>query len=329
MRWALVPALLLLAVPAIAQAPEPPGLAVALGRLQDRLAQIAAVPKGRVGIAAHHLETGRSIAVHGDERFPMASAYKVAIAAAYLAEVEAGRVRLDQMIPVEEALRNEFDGIDAALPHAGAVLSAANLIDLMLRRSDNTATDLLLKAIGGPKTVSSWLRAKGIAGQRVDRDVALLILDNYGVPVDPGSTSAKTLRRIEPPGRWSPPHPVNPAFDADPRDSSTPRAMVALLTRLHKGELLNAPHTAFLWDILDRCETGTRRVKAMLPPGTPWAHKTGTLAGIAADVGVLTLPDGSHVALAVFVRGIFDVPTREAIIAEAGRTLFDGMLLVQ
>ncbi|MGE0179484.1 MAG: class A beta-lactamase [Sphingomonas sp.] len=317
-------ALVFTPLPLAAQAPPD----AALQRtLQERLAAVVAASAGRMGISALHLESGRAVAINGGERFPMASTYKIAVAATMLSAIEEGRFRLDQMITLDERIRVRSDGITSFAPHPGVALSVLNLIELSLTRSDNTATDMLVAAVGGPAAVDAWLRRAGIDGQRVDRDTAAILHDDFGLVAAPGSNVAGNLAGHFPPQPWlpsGPDHPINPAFDNDPRDTSTPDAMVRLLTRLHRGELLTPAHTRLLFEVLARTRTGTARVRSVLPPGTIWAHKTGSLAGISADVGVLTLPDGSHVALALFIRGAPDPAARDRSIAEAGRLIWDS-----
>ncbi|WP_294290530.1 serine hydrolase [uncultured Sphingomonas sp.] len=316
-------AIAILAAPVATAQTLPPGLA-------DRVAQIAKSDAGKVGAYAIDIDTGASVAVNADDRFPMASAVKLAIAATYLDGVDKGRWSLATMHSLDEGMRVRSDGITDTLPHAGVALSGANLIELSLTVSDNTATDMLLKAVGGPATVTRWLQAKGIAGQRVDRTIARLLIDVSGHTPDPKLADGPALATFMPVEPWKTDDerwPVNAAFDADPRDSSTPRAMGDLLVRLRKGELLKPASTTFLFDVLARCKTGTKRVKALLPAGTPWAHKTGTLPGISNDVGVLTLPNGHRVAIALLSYGIADPAARDSRLAEIGRTVFDGFQL--
>lgn len=295
--------------------------------LQRTLEQIAAVPNGDVGLAVIDLSTGRTISVHGERAFPMASTVKVAIAATYLAEVEAGRRTLSDMIPVDDRLRLRADGIAFFTPHPGVTLSAANLIELMLTRSDNTATDVLLANLGGPRTVQGWLRNNGIEGLRVDRTIAELLLDRRGVRRAPGKNAAETLRQWEPvtPGSVSSEDLVveRPSVDQDrdPRDTATPLGFATFLRRLHDGNLLKPDSRDFLFAVMSRCITGANRIKGLLPPATPVEHKTGTLSSITDDVGFISLPDGRRLIVAAFARG---GANRSAVIARAARAAYDA-----
>ena len=108
--------------------------------LEQRLAAMVTENPGEYGIAAMDLSTGRSISFNGNRSFPMASTMKIAVAAAYLAEVDAGRRSLDEAIGDS---------------------SARSLMDAMITRSDNRATDVLLATLGGPAQIDQWLRARG------------------------------------------------------------------------------------------------------------------------------------------------------------------------
>src|SRR3954454_18412130 len=167
--------------------------------------------------------------------------------------------------------------------------SARSLMARMLIHSDNRATDILLADLGGPNAVHDWLQDNGVTGLRVDRTIADLL---------------RSKRDL-----W------------DRRDSSTPVAMVDLLRRIYKAELIKPQSRDYLLDLMAQCETGKNRMKAMLPFGTPVEHKTGTLDGLTDDVGFITLPDGRRVAVAIFTRGGVDRPRT---IAETARTIYDG-----
>jgi beta-lactamase class A len=166
---------------------------------------------------------------------------------------------------------------------------ARSLMKRMLVHSDNQATDILLADLGGPTAVHDWLRDNGVTGLRMDRTIAELL------------HSKRDL--------W------------DRRDSTTPMAMVDLLRRIYKAELIKPESRNYLLDLMAQCETGKNRMKALLPSGTPVEHKTGTLDGLADDVGFITMPDGHRVAVAIFTRGGSDRPRT---IAETTRVIYDG-----
>ena len=301
----------------------PAPVAVQLATLSQQLEAIAAVPTGRVGIAAIDLATGREVVVHGSEAFPMASVVKIAVAAAYLAEVDSGRRSLTRLLTLDESIRSGSDGIGKLMPHPGVTLSAANLIELMLAVSDNTATDMLIADLGGTRAVQAWMDRNRVAEVRINREIARLVLDNLGLPMLPGKTAAQTLWASDPLTIEARAVAVA-SFDMDPRDTATPLAIARFLARLDKGEMLTPASRNFLFDVMARCRTGADRIPAGVPAGTPVAHKTGTLAGISNDVGIVTVPDRRRIAIAVFTRGIAEGPARAKVIADATRAIFDA-----
>ena len=180
----------------------------------------------------------------------------------------------------------------------GMSLTAQSLIELMITKSDNQATDAILHAVGGPQAVTRWLRNAGITGQRIDRDIATLLRDDL----------AKN----------------DPSLGLDKRDSSTPAAMVRLLAALDRGEVLSPQSRAVLIGAMSRCLTGKTRIPALLPAGTMVAHKTGTLWAQTSDVGLIRLPDGRKVALAVFVTGQESHAAQARVIAQVARAVYDS-----
>lgn len=298
----------------------PAPIALQPATLSQQLEAIAAVPNGRVGIAAIDLSTGREVAVHGDEAFPMASVVKIAVAATYLAEVDAGRRSLAKTITLDESIRSGSDGIGKLMPHPGVTLSAANLIELMLTVSDNTATDMLVADLGGTQAVQRWLDRNRVAGVRIDREIARLVLDNLGLPMLPGKTAAQTLWASDPLTIEARAVAVA-SFDVDPRDTASPFAIARFLARLDRGEMLKPASRTFLFDVMARCRTGADRIPGGVSAGTPVAHKTGTLAGISNDVGIVTLPGKRRIAIAVFTRGMAEGPARAKVIADATRAV--------
>nr|AIA12586.1 ClassA_beta_lactamase [uncultured bacterium] len=211
-------------------------------------------------------------------------------------------------------------------------LPLERLLELMLGESDNSASDLLLRLAGGPAAVTNRMQALGIMGINVSRPEGQLILNHRGVrELPPESEWTMALldslsAKITPAAREA----AAAAFADDPRDTSTPDAMAQLLVRVERREVLEPASMERLLQITTATQTGPLRLKGLLPAGTPVAHKTGTMGATTNDVGIITLPDGAgHVALAVFVKGsTLDVPSRERVIAEIARTIYDYYLLV-
>ena len=251
----------------VAAQPAVAASSAGLTDLEQQLSSLLAGKSADVGIAALDLNTGETVSIKGDTPFPMASTVKVAIAALYLAQVDAGQHSLDDTIqgePVRSVMRK------------------------MLVYSDNRAADMMFRAVGGPRAVQNWLRENGVNGVHVDRTISQLLSDKRDL--------------------W------------DRRDSSTPLAMVTLLKRIYTADLIKPASRNYLMDLMAQCQTGRNRMRALLP-GVPVEHKTGTLNGLADDVGFITLPDGRRVVVAIFARGGADRPRT---IAEAARAIYDG-----
>jgi beta-lactamase class A len=242
-----------------------------LASLEQRLSAMVAGSSADVGIAALDLTTGETVSIKGATPFPMASTVKVAVAALYLSQVDHGRRSLDDTI---------------------SGVSARSLMSRMLIHSDNRATDMLIRDLGGPTAIHNWLQQNGVSGLRVDRTIAQLL----------------SARR----DLW------------DRRDSSTPTAMVDFLKRIYRAELIRPASRDYLLDLMAQCQTGKNRMKALLP-GVPVEHKTGTLDGLTDDVGFITMPDGHRIAVAIFARG---GTNRPRTIAEAARAIYDGFTRV-
>lgn len=138
---------------------------------ERRIAALADGDRGRIGVYAIDLASGQEVGVLADQRFPMASTSKVAIAATYLAGVDQGRW----------SLTSEF-----RLPRpGGAYLPAYQHINLMISKSCNDCTDAMLKAVGGPSAVNKWMKDAGIEEFQLNRYISSLIREDG--EIDPAS----------------------------------------------------------------------------------------------------------------------------------------------
>ncbi len=267
--------------------------------LQAEMADIARATRGPVGAAVTVVEGGRIVALHGEQRFPMQSVYKLPIALAVLHRVDRGALRLDRrlrIMPADLPPPPHYSPIRDKYPN-GAEMTVSQLLDMMMRVSDNTASDLLLELAGGPERVTAFLRGLGI------RDIVV-------------ATSEKTMAQNEQVQQG--------------RNWATPDAMVRLLNGLQRGKGLSASSRRLLLGLMAGCETGPHQIKGLLPVGTVVAHKTGssgTVDGLTRatnDAGLVTLPDGRHLAVVVFVSDTrAGEATRDAVIAKIARAAWD------
>lgn len=270
------------------------------GSLERELAELASRSDGRIGVAAIHLETGRRAAFNGDRRFPMASVYKLPIAIAALQRVDTGTVSLADSVNVTP---EEFVGGRAVLAReaGGGVITVTveRLLELAVRESDNTASDAILRLAGGPAAVTARLREMGIEEMDVNRSEAKIFAGAGGGPVD----------------------------SLDLRDTATPEATARLLAHLHEGAGLSTGSRELLLRLLREATYGAGRIGGLLPPGTPVAHKTGTMRGQTNDVGIVRLPDGTHLALAIYVTSSRrSLAEQERTIAEIARAVYDAFV---
>lgn len=295
--------------------------------LEAEWARIAGNLDGVVGVAATDLSSGTQFGLNADQPFPMASTFKIAVAGAILHRVERGELSLEQMIPVDPDMYVRSEIIAMRLIHPGVSLSVANLVELMLTESDNTATDVLTELAGGPEAVTGWLRSIGITDQRVDRDTRGILRDFFHLADDLPFGEAAAQALAEDPDHFSTSRTPQEAFYSDPQDTTTPAAMIRLLTLIARGEALGTEETDFLLGVMSRCRTGEARLRGLLPEDVEIAHKTGTIGGSVNDVGIITLPDGRQLAIAVFIKASA-APTsvRERTIAEIARLSYDHVL---
>ena len=264
---------------------------------EQRIAELADGSNGRIGVAAIDMMTGEQIMVLGDQLFPMASTSKIAVAATYLEMVEQRRYSLTSEFPLLIPVRSAKFSSPAAPVREGNYMAAIDLIEIMITRSSNPATDALLAAVGGPQKVNDWMRRQGINDFSIDRDIATLVRDD---------------------GEY------DPVSWIDPRDAASPRAMTRLLTGLYRGDFLSDQSRQVLLGAMSRTVTGRRRIVANMPGDARVSHKTGSLNNTSSDVGIIETPDGRAIAVSIYVTGQGSRRARERRIASIARALYDG-----
>lgn len=265
--------------------------------LERRIAQLADGDRGRIGVAAIDLTTGKRIGVLADQRFPMASTSKIAIAATFLEGVEQGKWTLTSEFPLLIPRRSAKFSSDVAPVYEGNYMQAIDLIEIMITRSSNPATDALLRVVGGPDKVNDWMRRNGITNFTLTRDIATLVRDDGE---------------------------IDPAAHIDLRDSATPNAMLDLLAGLERGKYLSDDSRRVILGAMSRTKTGKRRIRGMMPATAIVSNKTGSLNNTSSDIGIIRAPGGRKIAVAIYVTGQGSRPAREARIASIARAIYDG-----
>ncbi len=293
--------------------------------LHEALRKIEAGTAGHLGVAAIHLESGWRTSYRGNETFPMASVGKLPMAIHFLSLVDSGAYSLDSVV----TLTSDDHSPGGSRIFGRAARQGASLHDLLeasIGTSDNTACDYLLRLSGGPAPVDAMLGTFGLHGIDVSNYERELIMLWAGI--DPASsdsvwTRTRIYARIQEVGDtvW---RAAEARMVDDPSDAAQPEHMAMLLAMLHRRELLAPTTTDTLLAVMSRAVVGRGRIPAMLPPGTPVAHKTGTISSTTNDVGIITLPEGrGHLAVALFVKGSrVGVRVRERAIASAALLIY-------
>lgn len=222
--------------------------------------------RGRLGVAILDTGTGASFAWRGGERFAMCSTFKLPLAAAVLAQVDTGRERLDRriMVPAGDLPPNS----PFSETRRGGFASVAELCEATMTRSDNAAANLLLPLVGGPAGFTRFSRGQGDAVSRLDR--------------------------LEP--------MLNDVPSGDPRDTTSPIAMLRLVQRLALGTALGGSSRARLVGWMLANKTGDRRLRAGLPPAWRVGDKTGASdRGNDNDVAIVWPPARRPILVASYL----------------------------
>jgi len=272
--------------------------------LQSGLAALAAQARpGTLGITVSDLRTGRTWRINADRAYPMMSVFKAPLGATVLSKVDQGKISLDQTVIIRrgDLMTEGVSAIAATFRGDHEAFTVRQLLAAAVSHSDNTAADVLVRLVGGPRAVTAFLRAHGILHMRVDRDEAAIAREFQ----QPGA-----LRAVD--GREAPAQRdirLRRGYEAylqDPRDRTTPDAAARFLRKLWRGELLSASSNRYLLSLL-YAQTVPNRLRAGLPADVRLADKCGTsytLDGMTAafnDIGILTWPDGHTVIVAAFL----------------------------
>ncbi len=271
---------------------------------QDSLYQsiktIAASAKGKVSVSVVNMEDSSRFQYYGDQPCVMQSVFKFPIALAILDRIDKGEFSLQHKIHItpQEMIKGTWSPLRDSFPDGNVNITFELLLSHMVSHSDNIACDVLLHHLGKPKTVEKYIRKFGI--------------EDFSMKYNEAGMHKKWANQYK---NWC-----------------TPNEMTRLLQLFFQGKILSQTNTDFLYRLMTETSTGKNRLVKLLPEGTVVAHKTGSsdtnakgMTAAVNDVGVMTLPNGKHIAIAVFVTDAYaEYAVLESVIARIGAAVYDA-----
>lgn len=266
------------------------GTAALAAQIRERIAR---TPGAEVAVSYRDLATGDSLDIGADVDFHAASTMKIPVMLEVLRDVEAGRLGLDQQILLVNRFHSIVDGSPYSLDAGddsdslvytliGQRVPVRELLERMIVRSSNLATNELIELVG--------------AGNANATAHAL------------GATHIRVLRGVE----------DIKAFDAGLNNTTTSADLAVLLERIERREALSAASAQLMKEILLRQEFN-EGIPAGLPPGTPVAHKTGSITATLHDAAIVYPPGRKPYVLVVLTRKIPDEAVARALIVDISR----------
>ncbi len=238
---------------------------------------------------------------NAEKKLPMQSVFKYHIALAVLELVDKGKLSLEQKVFIKksELLPNTWSPIREKNPEGNFEMPISELIEYTVTQSDNVGCDVLLRLIGGPKVVHNYLISKGV------KDTQIVYNEEI----------------------------MQSAWKNQYENYTTMKSATKLLKDFYQGKILSKKSTEFLLGVMYRTSTGLNKIVEQLPKSTKVAHKTGSsgrndagLTGAENDMGIITLPNGKHYAIAVFVSDSMETYEINCkMISDISKAVYDGL----
>jgi beta-lactamase class A len=272
--------------------------------LRQQIRAIAVEAHGKVSVACSLPGSALNCDLNPNTHPPQQSVFKLPLALTVLHQVEQGGLSLDQPVrfqPQDRILPHVYSPLQEQYPDAGIDVPLHELLRLAVSLSDNVAADILLRLVGGPNVVNTYIAALGVSGFHIQDNEAVLHRE----------------------------------MSAQYRNWFAPAGAVQLLRRISDNSPLTREHTEMLVAWMTPSDR-THRLEGDLPSGVRVAHKSGTsdvdngVAHATNDIGLIPLPDGRRIAVAVFVTdSTADQDVREKVIARIGRAVYDASTAVR
>lgn len=267
--------------------------------LKKEINQITKDKKATVAVSVLDFETNKSFNINGDKALPMLSVFKFHIALAVLAQVDEGKLNLDQKIFIKKAdlLENTWSPILKKYPEGNIEMPLSELLKYTVAQSDNNGCDILLRMLGGTENVQKYFDDLKVKDFTIIADEAKM----------------------------------HEGFEFMYWNTTTTNSANRLLKDFFDGKIVSKKSTDFLLKTMYETNTGTTKIIAQLPAGTPVAHKTGSsgkdktgLTVAENDIGIITLPNGKHYAISAFVSDSMESEeTNTKMIADISKLVFD------
>ncbi len=267
--------------------------------LRNSISRIVSTIDGKVGVAVMHIENRDTLSINGKSHFPMQSVFKFPLAMAVLKQIDQGKLSLNQKIHIDkkDLHPNFWSPLRDKYPNGNTDIPLSELLRYTVSESDNSGCDLLFRLLGGPRKVEKTIHNLGV------KEIAIVATEED----------------------------MHKEWNVQYTNWCEPIAMTHLLDILNSGKALSKTSNDFLIKLMTETTIGAHRIKGLLPEGTIVAHKTGlsdtNSKGVTAatnDVGIITLPNGNHIAIVVFVSDTkANLNIREGIIAQISKAVWD------
>ncbi|MBL7881424.1 MAG: CGA/CIA family class A beta-lactamase [Chryseobacterium gambrini] len=266
--------------------------------LDQKISSIIKDKKAMVGISVLGFENGFTYNKNADKKLPMQSVFKFHIAAAILDYVEKGKLSLDQKVTLNQSNlhENTWSPLREKYPNGG-IVPLSEVIEYTVAKSDNNGCDILLKLLGGTQVVQKFMNVKGVKNFQIKYNEEAMHKD----------------------------------WNAQYENYTTMNSAVDVLKKFYDGKLLSKKSTDYLMKVMLSTSTGTNKLIEQLPKDTPVARKTGSsgknnagLTGAENEIAIVTLPNGKHYAIAVFVSNSTETAEVNCrMISDISKTVWD------
>lgn len=267
--------------------------------LEQKINSIIKDKKATVGVSVLGFENGFKYNKNSEKKLPMQSVFKFHIATAVLDFVDKGKLSLDQKILLNKSnlLENTWSPLRDKYPNGNVEVPLSEILEYTVAKSDNNGCDIMLKLLGGTKTVQKFMDSKGVKGFQIKYNEEAMHKD----------------------------------WNAQYENYSTMNSTVDVLKKFYDGKLLSKKSTEYLMKIMLSTSTGLNKLVEQLPKNTPVARKTGAsgknnagLTGAENEIAIVTLPNGKHYAISVFVSNSMESDAVNCkMISDISKTVWD------